>query len=58
MTPFIIYPSSFHDCVRYTEGGGGCDGCLNWHGVGHRFRGNEKLKYKVDAVIVSESIYL
>ena len=24
----------FHDCVRYTDGTGGCDGCLNWSGVG------------------------
>ena len=24
----------FHDCMRYTDGSGGCDGCLNWHGVG------------------------
>ena len=24
----------FHDCVRYTDGTGGCDGCLNWGGVG------------------------
>ena len=24
----------FHDCVRYTDGTGGCDGCLNWQGVG------------------------
>merc|ERR1719510_259381 len=24
----------FHDCVRYTDGTGGCDGCLNWAGVG------------------------
>ena len=35
------YPSApkllrlaFHDCVRYTDGTGGCDGCLNWKGVG------------------------
>ena len=20
----------FHDCVRYTDGTGGCDGCLDW----------------------------
>ena len=25
---------AFHDCVRYTDGTGGCDGCLNWRGVG------------------------
>lgn len=27
----------FHDCLKYTDGTGGCDGCLNWHGVGQRF---------------------
>merc|ERR1711988_914924 len=40
---------SFHDCIRYTDGEGGCDGCLNWHGVGHRFAGlgdQDELKYK------------
>jgi len=25
---------SFHDCVKYKDGTGGCDGCLNWEGVG------------------------
>ena len=36
----LIYSSSsFHDCVRYKGKKGGCDGCLNWHGVGHRFAG-------------------
>jgi len=24
---------AFHDCVKYTDGTGGCDGCLNWHGM-------------------------
>ena len=28
---------SFHDCLKYKDGSGGCDGCLNWHGVGQRF---------------------
>lgn len=27
----------FHDCFKYTDGTGGCDGCLNWDGVGVRF---------------------
>ena len=26
----------FHDCLKYKDGTGGCDGCLNWEGVGHR----------------------
>merc|ERR1719422_2914845 len=25
---------AFHDCVRYTDGSGGCDGCLNHTNVG------------------------
>ena len=25
---------AFHDCLRYEDGTGGCDGCLNWDGVG------------------------
>ena len=20
----------FHDCLKYADGSGGCDGCLNW----------------------------
>ena len=24
----------FHDCMRYTDGSGGCDGCINWKGIG------------------------
>jgi hypothetical protein len=24
----------FHDCMRYTDGTGGCDGCLNWKNMG------------------------
>jgi len=27
----------FHDCLKYTDGTGGCDGCLEWNGVGTRF---------------------
>jgi len=23
----------FHDCIKYTDGSGGCDGCLNWKGM-------------------------
>merc|ERR550539_81392 len=28
---------AFHDCLKYTDGSGGCDGCLNWHNVGTWF---------------------
>ena len=24
---------TFHDCLKYTDGTGGCDGCLNWDGM-------------------------
>ena len=24
---------AFHDCLKYADGTGGCDGCLNWEGV-------------------------
>ena len=27
----------FHDCLKYEDGTGGCDGCLNWEGVGYRY---------------------
>jgi hypothetical protein len=27
----------FHDCMPYDDGTGGCDGCLEWTGVGERF---------------------
>jgi len=27
---------SFHDCLKYESGGGGCDGCLNFDGMGRR----------------------
>merc|ERR1719483_718946 len=23
----------FHDCIKYADGTGGCDGCLNWKGM-------------------------
>ena len=26
---------AFHDCLRYEDGSGGCDGCLNWEGMGY-----------------------
>lgn len=27
----------FHDCMKYTDGSGGCDGCINWSGMGLRY---------------------
>ena len=34
MTENVLMRLAFHDCIRYTDGSGGCDGCLNWHGMG------------------------
>ena len=28
---------AFHDCLKYADGTGGCDGCLNWSGVDTTF---------------------
>ena len=33
--------------LRYSDGEGGCDGCLNWEGVGHRFPKAEEIEYKL-----------
>ena len=32
---------TFHDCLKYDDGTGGCDGCLNWSGMGIRYNGAE-----------------
>ena len=34
--PSLLIQLAFHDCLRYEDGTGGCDGCLNWAGVGYR----------------------
>ena len=36
----------FHDCLKYTDGSGGCDGCLNWEGMNFRFPSANSLKFK------------
>merc|ERR1719402_2041940 len=39
-TPAKLMQLAFHDCLKYVEdpeiGPNGCDGCINWHGVGYR----------------------
>lgn len=40
----------FHDCLKYTDGTGGCDGCVNWAGVGERFDRNLHSKELPDQV--------
>ena len=46
-----VSSNSFHDCLHYADPAAGavsgCDGCLNWAGVGHRFPNQTELKYKV-----------
>ena len=32
---FRLIQLAFHDCLRYEDGTGGCDGCLNWSGMGY-----------------------
>ena len=34
-TPSRLIQLAFHDCLRYKDGSGGCDGCLNWSGMGY-----------------------
>jgi hypothetical protein len=34
ITENILMRLMFHDCIPYTDGTGGCDGCLSWAGVG------------------------
>ena len=38
ITENTIIRLAFHDCLRYSDGTGGCDGCLNWDGMGFRFK--------------------
>ena len=42
MVNFFAIIEIFKSCLfRYEDGTGGCDGCINWAGVGHAFpRGN------------------
>ena len=44
--PAKLLRLSFHDCVRYKDGSGGCDGCLSWKGTQFRFPGSDKMKFK------------
>ena len=34
----VMLRLGFHDCLKYADGSGGCDGCLNWEGMGSRLR--------------------
>ena len=44
--PAKLVRLAFHDCLKYTDGSGGCDGCLNWEGMNFRFPSGNSMKYK------------
>ena len=44
--PNRLIELAFHDCLRYEDGSGGCDGCLNWKGVGYLAKNHRKNHYK------------
>ena len=46
---------NFHDCLRYVDGSGGCDGCLNWESVGVRYPPVDTFKYKFRYPDVNET---
>ena len=52
----LIHGEHSHNtlCSRYEDGAGGCDGCLNWHGVGHRFQMSD-LKYSFSQDDIKET---
>ena len=39
MTENSLLQLGFHDCHLYEDGSGGCDGCLNWSGIGMGYSG-------------------
>jgi len=45
----------FHDCVLYSDGTGGCDGCLHWQGVGDRFSEDDKGALGVEQSRIDET---
>ena len=46
---------AFHDCLKYEDGSGGCDGCLNWKGVGYMSVKNHKKVFQFE---VQHSLFL
>jgi len=48
---------AFHDCLRYEDGTGGCDGCLNWQGMGFRYRNFRMLGEELEAYTVPKWYY-
>ena len=51
--PAKLLRLGFHDCFRYEDESGGCDGCLNWEGMNFRFPSDQKsikFKYEYDDI--------
>ena len=40
---------AFHDCLKYQDGTGGCDGCLNMKNLGHKYGVWQNGKFNPDA---------
>ena len=47
--PAKLLRLGFHDCLKYKDGSGGCDGCLNWAGMNTRFQVG-KFEFKYDDI--------
>ena len=43
---------AFHDCLLHEAGGGGCDGCLDWAGVGQTFDSKRRHRRHLDISII------
>ena len=47
-SPNRLIELAFHDCLKYEDGSGGCDGCLNWKGVGYMSVKNHKKVFQFE----------
>ena len=41
---------AFHDCVRYKDKSGGCDGCLNWKNINYEYKNIFDHQYIYDQI--------
>jgi len=46
---------AFHACMPYTDGSGGCDGCVHWDGVGSRVPRKSLRKFKLPSMGVTNN---
>ena len=49
---------AFHDCLLHEAGGGGCDGCLDWAGVGQTFDSKRRHRRNLDISMFRYGIQL